>query len=459
MPRLSVSIVSIVGGAYVASLALASGEALVWQWSAIALWMVTVAVLLWACRTGPLRLAIGRADLLPLAVLVALSVLTRTLWLDVYPFHLIADPIRDDGLYPMLVATGRLRPLGWGPYQSMTMILPSFLALFYLTIGGIHFFQIASVTLSAVELIVLFVLARDTFGRREAIVACLVITMLPGHLGFSRTETTMILTSLWTTVLLLAAVRYDQRRDLSSIVVFGVMAGLASTFHSSARSVAFLAAAWFISAELCRSDLRRAGNRQSVAQGLWRIAAWLGAAIVAFGPTVRFMDAAFFHGGRIVLNQTAAAVAKQYGDTVLAYFWLPLRHHLPFDRPLVTPVMGIALLAGAALALRSRAHTLSRLCTRLAHRHSLHQQRHHRSRGGVEPHVPVVSSGGAGDCRSATLVSGVTLVAHRDDRHRRGRQRLSRLLLLYRRADGRNRGRRDDPADGIYIRLRGACGA
>jgi hypothetical protein len=330
-------------------------------WSAVLAWLTAIG-LLFAVSLGRVRWrCLPRRDWLILSCLVGVSVAARSVFLDIYPFHVFGDAIRDNGLYPVAVSSHTLPPFGWGPYESMMMVLPAFIAVFHRLFGGVHFFQICSIVVSAAELILLYILALRTCGRREAVGACLVITFLPAHLGFSRGETTMILTSFWTTALVAAACAYNGRREWHWLVTVGLLSGLAANFHASVRTIVFLTAGWIAVSEVLASRERRPGAPWKDPVLAARLTAWVAAALVGFGPSVLFVSGTFLHGGDRLVVDDVRLIGQRYVATLLTYVVLPLTGHLPFDTPVVTPFMGISLLAGAAVAFTKNAPALSRL--------------------------------------------------------------------------------------------------
>lgn len=333
---------------YALAMILSGAESNRLAWGAFGLWIAAVGLLLWSARPlGFLR--VSRIDAAAVAGCVVVCVVARSVFLDIYPFHLAGDAIRDGGLYPTAIGDGRLRPWGWGPYQGMTLVLPATIAAFYRMFGGVHFFQLCSIVFAAAEMVLLYALVRRAIGRKEAVVACAVLAFLPGHLAFTRTETTILFNSFWTTVLLAAGYRYAQSQDRRALVAFGLLGGVAANFHSAVRAVVFIAAAWVALRETWR--VLSLPSTSAIGDGVLRLTLWLVAGLIGVGPSLRFIDMSIFGGHRLEIGRGLEEAMVTYLQTLLALCYLPLpASNVPFSEPLVTPLMGIPLLLGVAVA-------------------------------------------------------------------------------------------------------------
>ena len=148
-------------------------------------------------------------ELVPFVAIFLLAVLSSFVFLTTYPYVSVGDEVRDGGMDAMGIATGSLTNIfAYGRYDAHGLIIPTFSSFFYPLFGSsVLTFRFPAAIISCVDVAVVYLLLRVSVNRSAAFWGAFVLTTMPLHLFFGRTQIVVAFNSLWTSVILQAVIR------------------------------------------------------------------------------------------------------------------------------------------------------------------------------------------------------------------------------------------------------------
>ena len=319
---------------------------------------------------GEARPGMRQEWLLVLAV-SALALGFRIYSLEEIPFGIFRDEARHGLLALRLLDDPSYRPLFLG--QPINQPLPYFLAMAAaLRTFGVNLFalRIVSAVAGALAIPLLYGLVREVFGRREALVAALLLAASSWHVSISRFAVNYVEPSLFSLPAYWLLWRALPEARLRGLCLAALLVGLGQYSAHTAKAL-LVVTAGLVAEDLARRILSRdkAGLRK-LAPALF-VAAALG--LVTLAPLLAFVhenpDDYVARAQQVSVWNHAAALGepvvpmllgnlRSYAGAFHASGDPNGRHHLP-RAPFLDPVAGLGLLAGLGMALT---RPLSRAC-------------------------------------------------------------------------------------------------
>ncbi len=213
-----------------------------YRWLVLSLWGISVVFFLYSASIMKIS-ALSIRKLSPeLLLVIAISIAISFFQLKNIPFVTIGDMLRDGGLDSLKILNGDTKNIfAYGRYESHGLIIPTFSALFKLIFGNTPMmFKAASAIVAVADLIFLYEFTKKYINPRSALISSLILLLTPLHLYYGRTEIVVIFSSLFTTFLLFALLRYVNNKTLSNLVIVSIIIGLSLNFHASVKTVSYL---------------------------------------------------------------------------------------------------------------------------------------------------------------------------------------------------------------------------
>lgn len=161
-------------------------------------------------------------------------------YLKSYPFVAVGDEIRDGALDSARIASSQIKNIfGYGSYNAHGLIIPAFNSNFYKVFGNsVLSYRIPTAIIGTIDIILLFFIITKLVGSIAGFWAALLLTCLPLHIFYSRTETVVIFSSLITTTLLYFS--YRTIKNKKDFLYLALLIGFSFNFHASVKTVAIL---------------------------------------------------------------------------------------------------------------------------------------------------------------------------------------------------------------------------
>ncbi len=266
-----------------------------------------------------------------LAALPGLFMLTN------YPFVSVGDELRDGGLNAYEIATGLTKNIfGYGRYDAHGLIIPTLTAGFYHLLGSsVLVYRLPAAIAGILDATLLYILlTRLTKNKLASGIGALSLAYLPLHLYYSRTEIVVILSSLLSTVLLVAFFVLFKRKFSSTIdfAFVGALLGFTFNFHASIKAIAliYLILITFL-----------AFSHKTKLLILYVFI------FVGFGPRLFFSldPKVFFHTSR-ASTFAHKDVVTDYVKSLMVWFTEPTGEYYPDHKPIYTLPISILMAAG-----------------------------------------------------------------------------------------------------------------
>lgn len=222
--------------------------------------------------------------------------------LTMYPYSSVGDEVRDSGLFAKQIATGETKNIfAYGAYDGYGLIIPTIASFFYNVFGGsVLTYRFPAAWVSVLDIVVLYILLRQITNKRISAIGASILTVLPIHIFFARTQLVVAFNGLWTTLMLFATYQLCEENSVIGYIFLGSLMGFASQFHATVRVVAILLlllSTVFKSIALLRRKIKFWPT-------VWGIVLLLLFAVISFGPQMLFSTTEnFFHTGRFVLQK------------------------------------------------------------------------------------------------------------------------------------------------------------
>jgi predicted membrane-bound mannosyltransferase len=312
--------------------------------------------------------SIIKEDLKALILILILTLISRFIFLNIYPFNSIGDELRDGGWDAMRIAKGEIGNIfAYGRYESHGLIVPTFNSFFYQIFGESSLaFRVPSAILGSLDIFILYFLVRKYIGKRTAFIASFIMICLPMHLYYSRTETVVIFSSILATSIFFLFLNFVRDINFKTIGFLGLLLGFALNFHGSIKPVIFLA--FVFTTLILFYKLFKKGKFQKfvILFGVLVVSIFIG-----FGPRVLFTtpDILFQTQKVSVIKieeveknkpnlstwDKISASIDNYPKSFLVYFYEPVTSHFrSSEKAILSFLLGLFFLIGLAIAFFSQ---------------------------------------------------------------------------------------------------------
>src|SRR3989338_8728559 len=239
-----------------------------------------------------------KQELILFLMLTIISLSVNFWALKSYPFVSLGDEVRDAGLDAMRIATGTNRNLfGYGNYVAYGLIIPTVSSFFFRIFGNSALtYRIPSGLIASFDILLIYLLLRGLTNKTAAFLGAISLLGFPLHLYFGRTEFVVILSSFFTSAILLAVYILFEKRRLIDIILTATLLGFTAQFHAAVRVVAligFMSVLLFI---LLTNLSKRQKIRQKIKYTGFSLLLLIIFSLIGFGPQIVATNKdVFFH--------------------------------------------------------------------------------------------------------------------------------------------------------------------
>lgn len=359
--------------------------ALASEWSAtermpaatLAAWVSTLAALsaaVWGLRVGPQRRRIDiatRNERLALLALLLIALLLRTLWLAELPRVYFGDESRAGMWVRNAYQSGmpNLLTMGWNTWSMVGLSLQGLFAP-WLGLNTVSV-RLASALFGTVAVLTTYLLTRDLFDRRTALLAASLLAFNRTAIDFSRLGTTHAQVMGFETLAFFALWRAVNGGSALAYAWTGILAALCLHTYNAAHVVPLLLLGWLLLTTVTRPrDLRSYAAGAAIAIGAFILVSlpwfhylsdhyqfgnnWLQFTWMARARQVTpRLVAAFYDGG---MSAAWPLLARQAWKTWLGFTVLPAEAYQLGYRGggMLDHVSAALFVLGLGLALRAR---------------------------------------------------------------------------------------------------------
>jgi len=308
------------------------------------------------------KTVINKTNSYYLLTLTILAALSRFIFLVTYPFVSIGDEVRDGGLNALEIATGQIKNIfGYGRYEAHGLIIPTITSFFYKMFdGSVLVWRLPTAIFSILDIILLYILlSRITKNNIASFLGAMVLVSLPLHLFYSRTEIVVILSSFFSTLILISLFIFLSRKAINLIdyIFLGTLLGFTFNLHASIKAFSIIVLIYIV---LIRLYHLLSGKVKIVqfAIGIFLLFLFL---FVGFGPRLFYTTfKIFFHTTRLPLLTTyekvnyfkiAKDIKEKYQKSLLVWIKEPTMAWYPDHKPILTPICFYLMVLGIIVSL------------------------------------------------------------------------------------------------------------
>lgn len=325
------------------------------------LFSLLLVVILWILSLIPHFKIFRSVGILGLLCILILAVLTRFIFLTEYPFVSVGDELREPGFWALKVANGEVRNIfDYGSYEGYGMIIPAFTSIFYRIFGSsVLVYRLPAALVSVANILLLyFLLSFLTKNKIGSFLGTMVLVSLPLHLFYSRTELIVILSSLFSLILLLSLYVFFRRKmnNLIDYIFLGSVIGFTFNLYAGIKAMGMVVFVLMIIFILYKVIFRKSGLVKSILS----LSLFVTFTVVGFGPLMLKSNVInFLHTSRLPLVGKGTIymnsiilfdIGNKYYESLLVWVakptiaWYP--DHKPIFSPLLFSLMILGILAG-----------------------------------------------------------------------------------------------------------------
>ncbi len=296
-------------------------------------------------RTSPPQKLLKKHKIIFLGIML-LSIITRFIFLNFYPFVSFGDEVRDGGHDAYEIYQKKTANIfTYGSYNSHGLIIPTFASFFYPLFENSNLlYRFPSALISVVDIALIFFVSYWNFGITPAVISSLAIISLPLHLFYSRTQMVVIFSSFLTTFFLLLFTFYKNPKKPHLFLLIGYLCGFSFNFHASIRPISLIIILFVIVSEI---------------KNIHRLLLFLFFIIVGFGPRLIFTPLnIFFHTTRLTASVSGSLTNKiweligRYITSLLVLVIEPTQSFFKDNRPILNMFYAALFFVGIIFLLK-----------------------------------------------------------------------------------------------------------
>lgn len=290
-------------------------------------------------------------------IILLFAIITRLLFLTDYPFVSVGDELRDGGLNVQEIATGQTKNIfGYGRYDSHGLIIPTITHVFYKIFGSsVLVYRLLATIVSILDIILFYLLLSFlTKNKIASFLGTMVLISLPLHLFYSRTEIVVILSSLFSTIILLGLFVFFRRKmtNIIDYIFLGTLIGLTFNLHASIKAMGIIV----LIVTILMSFYQWFLGKLKVSQFSIRLLLLTIFVFVGFGP--RLLNTSlniFLHTSRLPivtekqLNVNSNEInffGESYKRSLLVWVTEPTNAWYPDHKPIFSPILFSLMILG-----------------------------------------------------------------------------------------------------------------
>ncbi len=180
---------------------------------------------------------VGDSEWVYIAVVGAMAIATRLLFLGNYPYVVLMDEVRDAGLNGLLIKTGVFRDMfAYGSYDAYGNIIPFISYLFQFVFPNSKLgYLLPTAIIGILSIGLTYILARKLYGRMTAFAATVFLSSSIFHLHYSRTQLVDICDALLSPVLIIATLYALEHPE--GFFLVGLLFGFSLHFYAGIRGI------------------------------------------------------------------------------------------------------------------------------------------------------------------------------------------------------------------------------
>jgi len=297
-------------------------------------------------------------------LILFLAVLSRLIFLKSYPFVSVGDELRDGGLNALEIATGETKNIfGYGRYYAHGLIIPTITAFFYKIFGGsVLVYRLPAALVSVLDIILFYLLlSLVTKNKFASFFGAMTLISLPLHLFYSRTEIVVILSSLFSTLILISLYILTKRKmkNITDYIFLGTLIGFTFNLHASVKAFGIIT----LTATIMLCFYQWLSGKLKTREISLRLFLLIFFLLVGFGPRLLNTPSLsfFLHTSRVPLAQekqltlssdNIKEIGERYKRSLLVWVsepthsWYP--DHKPIFNPLLFSLMALGIIVGLA---------------------------------------------------------------------------------------------------------------
>jgi len=333
---------------------------------------------LWIFSLVPYKRIIASISIYGLFAIFLFAVISRLLFLVDYPFVSVGDELRDGGLNALELATGQIKNIfGYGRYDAHGLIIPTITSAFYEIFGGsVLVYRFPAALVSILDIVFFYLLlSLLTRNKIASFLGAMVLISLPLHLFYSRTEIVVILSSLFSTLILLGLFVFIRRgmRNIFDYVFLGALLGFSFNLHASIKAFGLITFAIIILVIFYQWF----SGKLKINQFVIRLLLLVIFLFVGFGPRLLNTPSLnlFLHTDRVPLvtekhvdknSYDIKGIGDKYLKSLLVWASEPTNAWYPDHKPIFSPLLFLLMILGIIVGLaRKNLYLITVLCIAL----------------------------------------------------------------------------------------------
>lgn len=342
------------------------------RWTAFFLWILSISIFpfhiiikkAFSIKKLPvLSVAILKEHVVPVAIIAFLAITFSFAFLQSYPFVSIYDQVREGGLNAQEILNGSIKNIfGYGRYEAQGLIHPTIISFFYQIFGpSVLAFRFPAAIVSILDILLIYFLIFKSVNKKAAFWSALILIVIPLHLYYGRTESLVIFTSFFTSVILFLFIFFLKQKSFKIYSLLGLCLGFFSGFYASIRAFAVIMIIIVVIStirEVCVKKINK-----NILIGLCFFAIFF---FVGFGPRIFYTTPGiFFQSTRLFTYNDGqkslsgafsdiniGKLSNDYAKSLLVYFKEPVfSTHYPDYQPILNKFFAFFFLLGFISAL------------------------------------------------------------------------------------------------------------
>lgn len=295
-------------------------------------------------------------------IILLFAIITRFLFLTDYPFVSVGDELRDGGLDAQAIATAQTKNIfGYGRYNSHGLIIPTITSIFYKIFGSsVLVYRLPAAIVSILDIVLFyFLLSFLTKNKIASFLGTTVLISLPLHIFYSRTEIVVILSSLFSTIVLLGLFVFFRRKmtNIIDYIFLGTLIGFIFNLHASIKAMGIIV----LIVTILIGFYQWFWGKLKVSQFSIRLLLLIIFVFVGFGPRLFNTSLSIFlHTSRLPivtekqLNVNSGEIknfVESYIKSLLVWITEPTNAWYPDHKPIFSPLLFFLMILGIITSL------------------------------------------------------------------------------------------------------------
>jgi hypothetical protein len=282
-------------------------------------------------------------------LLILIVLLSRFLFLNIYPYSSVGDELRDGGYVITDLMNGTTKNIfAYGPYNGFGLVATILVMPFHFIFANDTLaFKIPAAIISSLDLFLIFYFLKKYFSNIIAFLSTLIIASLPLHMYYGRTEFVVMTSSLFSTSIIILLLNYLRDKTTSKLINLGLIMGFSLNFHASLDIVILISVSTIVIDHLST-------KKRIIKRGLEKILLLTMTIIIGFGPTILSIN----QGGMFQSNKfnpyDRLSVFESIQRSFGVYFVYPTSSHFHLRAPFLTAFYAVFFIIGILILLKNR---------------------------------------------------------------------------------------------------------